>query len=427
MIWNSHENLSREELEELQLLRLKETIERVYDKVPHYHKKMQDANITPSDIKSLRDLTKLPFTLKTDLRDTYPFGLFAVPQREIVRLHASSGTTGKPVVVGYTENDIKTWQDVIARTMYAASVSEDDTIQIAYGYGLFTGGMGIHYGAEKVKASVIPISGGNTKKQIELMEDFGTTVLACTPSYALHLAEVINSQPGLRKRLKLRAAILGAEPWTEQMRTKIEQLLDIEAFDIYGLSEIIGPGVATECEHKDGLHINEDHFIPEIIDPVTLEPKAPGEEGELVFTTITKEGLPIIRYRTRDLTTLNYEKCKCGRTLVRMKKCHGRSDDMLIVRGVNLFPSQIEVALIDLDLTSSHYNLHVDKQGNLDTLRAVVELKEDNNVDVETVHKKVKTYIQNSIGLSFNLDLVAPNELERFTGKSKRVFDTRKN
>jgi phenylacetate-CoA ligase len=427
MIRSQHECLSREELSSLQLSRLQETVQRVYENVPHYRKKMQKAGVVPSDVKSLNDLRKLPFTQKSDLRDTYPFGLFAVPQDEIIRLHASSGTTGKPIVVGYTENDIETWREMIARTMYAANVSEKDTIQIAYGYGLFTGGMGVHYGAERVKARVIPISGGNTKKQIELMEDFETTVLACTPSYALHLAEIINSKPGLRKRLKLKTAILGAEPWTEQMRHQIEDLLKIEAFDIYGLSEIIGPGVAHDCEYKNGLHINEDHFIPEIIDPETLEPKEPGESGELVFTTITKEGFPIIRYRTRDLTTLSYEKCKCGRTLVRMQKCHGRSDDMLIIRGVNLFPSQIEAALIDLGLTSSHFNLHVNREGTLDTLKALVEMKEDGTSDIETLHKKVKSHIQSCIGLNLELELVAPHKLDRFTGKSKRVFDNRKN
>ncbi|WP_462319096.1 phenylacetate--CoA ligase family protein [Marinilabilia sp.] len=427
MIWNQDECLSREQLKVVQLARLQETVKKVYDKVPHYRGKMEKAGVSPEDIKSLEDLRKLPFTLKSDLRDTYPFGLFAVPEHDVVRLHASSGTTGKPIVVGYTEKDIETWREMIARTMYSAGVNEKDTIQVAYGYGLFTGGMGVHYGAEKVKARVIPISGGNTKKQIELMEDFGTTVLACTPSYALYLAEVINSKPGLRERLKLKTAILGAEPWTEQMRKQIEELLDIKAYDIYGLSEIIGPGVAHECMFKNGLHINEDHFIPEIIDPETLEPKTPGEEGELVFTTITKEGIPIIRYRTRDLTSLNYEKCECGRTMVRMNKCQGRSDDMLIIRGVNLFPSQIEAALLDLDMTSPHYNLHVNRDGNLDNLRAVIERKENCTADLETLEKKVKSHIQHCIGLSLDLELVEPNKLERFTGKSKRVFDNRKN
>ncbi len=427
MIWDLNECLSRAEMEQIQLQRLIRTIERVYENVPFYRDKMDIAGLRPADIKSLDDLGKLPFTNKTDLRDTYPFGLFAVSQDEIVRLHASSGTTGKPVVVGYTQNDIETWSDLIVRTMHAARVSSKDTVQVAYGYGLFTGGMGVHYGAEKVGARVIPISGGNTRKQIELMEDFQTTVLACTPSYALHLAEVIKSTPGLRERLRLKTAILGAEPWTEQMRHQIEDLLEISAFDIYGLSEIIGPGVAHECECKNGLHINEDHFIPEIIDPETLESKPPGEEGELVFTTITKEGIPVIRYRTRDLTTLNYEKCACGRTLVRMQKCHGRSDDMLIIRGVNLFPSQVEAALIDLNLTTSHYHLQVSREGTLDKLKAVVEMKEAADTDLENLHRTVQAHIQNCIGLSLELELVEPNGIERFSGKSKRVFDNRKN
>jgi phenylacetate-CoA ligase len=427
MIWNNNESLGRAEMEQTQLVRLQKTIERVYENVAYFREKMEENGIRPADIKTLDDLKKLPFTHKSDLRETYPFGLFAVPQEKIVRLHASSGTTGKPVVVGYTQNDIEIWREMIVRTMYAAGVSEKDTVQVAYGYGLFTGGMGIHYGAEKVGARVIPISGGNTRKQIELMEDFGTTVLACTPSYALHLAEVIKSQPGLRERLNLKTAILGAEPWTEQMRHQIEGLLEIDAYDIYGLSEIIGPGVAHECDRKNGLHINEDHFIPEIIDPETLEPKAPGEEGELVFTTITKEGIPVIRYRTRDLTTLNYEKCACGRTLVRMQKCHGRSDDMLIIRGVNLFPSQIEAALIDLNLTTSHYNLHISREGTLDKLKAEVEINEGSALEDGALHKKVLSHIQQCIGLSLELELVQPNYLERFTGKSKRVFDNRKN
>lgn len=426
MIWDLHECCSREEISSTQLKRLQSTISRVYEKVPYYREKMEELGISPADIKSLSDLQKLPFTDKSDLRKTYPFGLFASDQEEIVRLHASSGTTGKPVVVGYTTQDIETWSELIVRTMHAAEVSAKDTIQIAYGYGLFTGGMGIHYGAEKVKARVIPISGGNTRKQIELMEDFGTTVLACTPSYALHLGEEIKRQPGLRKRLQLKTAILGAEPWTEQMRHQIEDLLEIDAYDIYGLSEIIGPGVAYECEMKNGLHINEDHFIPEIIDPETLETLGTGEYGELVFTTITKEGIPIIRYRTRDLTTLNHETCGCGRTLVRMAKCEGRSDDMLIIRGVNLFPSQIESALIDLNLTSSHYELHVSREGTLDTIKVVVEMREGAEGKIEDLKRKIQSHIAHCIGLSLDLELVEPNKLARFTGKSKRVFDNRK-
>ncbi|WP_291861242.1 phenylacetate--CoA ligase family protein [Marinilabilia sp.] len=427
MNWDLQECCTREEMASIQLKRLQSTIARVYEKVPYYREKMEAQGVKPKDIMSLSDLRKLPFTEKTDLRDTYPFGLFAASQEEIIRLHASSGTTGKPIVVGYTENDIEIWREMIVRTMYAADISAKDTIQIAYGYGLFTGGMGIHYGAEKVKARVIPISGGNTRKQIELMEDFGTTVLACTPSYALHLGEEIKRHPGLRSRLQLKTAILGAEPWTEQMRHQIENLLEIDAYDIYGLSEIIGPGVAYECENKNGLHINEDHFIPEIIDPETLDPLGAGEYGELVFTTITKEGIPIIRYRTRDLTALNYEPCECGRSLVRMSKCEGRSDDMLIIRGVNLFPSQIEAALLDLNLTSSHYELHVSREGTLDKIRAVVEMKEETAGGTELLQRKIRSHIEHCIGLSLDLELAAPNQLERFTGKSKRVFDNRRN
>ncbi len=330
--------MEREELRKLQGERVKTMVQRVYDSVPFYRKKLQEAGIEPGDITTIDDMQKLPFTTKQDLRDNYPFGLFTVPQTDIVRLHASSGTTGKSTVVGYTHNDIQMWSEVVARSLTMAGVGKSDIIQVAYGYGLFTGGLGLHYGAEKVGATVIPISGGNTKKQLQLMEDFGSTVLACTPSYAAYLGEALVEEKIDRRNIKLKAGIFGAEPWTEEMRSQIELLLGIKAYDIYGLSEIIGPGVSMECHCQKGMHIFEDHFIPEIINPDTAEVLPYGELGELVFTPATKEAMPLIRYRTRDLTRLHGETCECGRTLVRMEKCVGRSDDMLIIRGVNVFP-----------------------------------------------------------------------------------------
>lgn len=408
-IWNPHfETMSREKMSSIQTERLLETIERVYYNVPYYRAKMQEAGLGPENIRSIEDLHKLPFTVKQDLRDNYPFNLFAVPMSEIIRVHASSGTTGKPTVVGYTRLDIGIWSEVMARTLSAAHIGKQDFIQIAYGYGLFTGGLGVHYGGEKVGASVIPISGGNTKRQLQLMEDFGSTALACTPSYATYLAEAMEESGIPRENFKLKTGILGAEPWTENMRLEIEKKLQIKAYDIYGLSEIIGPGVSFECEHQCGLHINEDHFIPEIIDPNTCEVLPEGELGELVFTTITKEGLPIIRYRTHDLTRLNYEKCACGRTLVRMNKCTGRSDDMLIIRGVNLFPSQIESVLLELKETSPHYLLEVDRINNLDVLELKVEVEDEFYTDtiseLQNLRKKIQSHIESSTGLSVNVN-----------------------
>ena len=377
MIWNEKiECATREEMKLLQSQRLKETVQRIYHAVPSYRKKMQEAGLTPHDIKGVDDLSRLPFTTKADLRDNYPFGLFTVPMSEIVRLHASSGTTGKPTVVGYTRKDIQMWAEVVTRSLCMAGVHHHDIVQIAYGYGLFTGGLGLHYGTENLGASVIPISGGNTTKQIQLMEDFGSSVICCTPSYALNIAEVMKEQGVDPRSLKLRVGIFGAEPWTEAMRQEIETKLGIKAIDIYGLSEIVGPGVSCECEHQCGMHIQEDHFLPEIIDPETLEPLPPGEIGELVFTTITKEGIPLIRYRTRDLTKLIYEPCICGRTLVRMVKCKGRSDDMLIIRGVNVFPSQIETVLLQMSETEPHYVLIIEREGTLDTVTLMVEVQE---------------------------------------------------
>ena len=431
MIWNeTFECMDRESMRKVQGARLHDMIERVYHNSPFYRKKLQELNISPDDIQSVDDLVKLPFTIKTDLRDNYPFGMFSVPMSEIVRLHASSGTTGKPTVVGYTRKDIGTWSEVMARTLSGAGAHKNDFIQIAYGYGLFTGGLGAHYGAEKIGASVIPISGGNTEKQLQLMEDFGTNVIACTPSYALYLAEAMKEMGIDRSKLKLRVGVFGAEPWTETMRREIEKKLQIKAIDIYGLSEIIGPGVSFECEHQCGLHINEDHFIPEIIDPVTLQPVAEGQEGELVFTTVTKEGLPLIRYRTRDLTSLNYEKCACGRTIVRMKKCTGRSDDMLIIRGVNVFPSQIESVLLEMSEVEPHYLLVVDREDNLDTLTVMVEVQEqffsDEIKQLQDLRKKITHKIQSTLGISVNLKLVEPKTIERTAGKAKRVIDNRK-
>lgn len=424
------ETMSRDQMRVVQSERLRDTVERVYYNIPYYRQRMQKMGLAPEDIKSVDDLKHLPFTTKSDLRDNYPFGLFAVPMSEIIRIHASSGTTGKATVVGYTRHDIGIWSEVMARTFTAAGAGKSDFIQIAYGYGLFTGGLGAHYGGEKIGATVIPISGGNTKRQLQLMEDFGTTVLACTPSYAAYLAETIEESGISRDKLKLRVGVFGAEPWTENMRREIEKRLRIKAIDIYGLSEIIGPGVSFECEHQCGLHINEDHFIPEIIDPDTLEVLPEGELGELVFTTITKEGLPLIRYRTRDLTRLNFDKCACGRTIVRMNKCTGRSDDMLIIRGVNLFPSQIESVLMEMDETTPHYLLVVDRVNNLDTLELQLEVEDrfysDTIGELQALRKKITHAVESATGLSVNVKLVEPKSIERSEGKAKRVIDKRK-
>ncbi|HPT30518.1 MAG TPA: phenylacetate--CoA ligase [Prolixibacteraceae bacterium] len=431
MIWNeSIECASREEMRKIQSERLIDTVQRVYQSVPAYRRKMQEAGLVPGDIKSIDDLAKLPFTTKSDLRDNYPFGMFTVPMSEIVRIHASSGTTGKSTVVGYTRKDLRVWAEVVSRTLMMAGVHREDMVQIAYGYGLFTGGLGMHYGCENIGASVIPISGGNTEKQLQLMQDFGTTVLACTPSYSLFLAEEMEASGIKKEDLKLRVGIFGAEPWTENMRREIESKLGIKAIDIYGLSEIIGPGVSCECEFQAGMHVNEDHFIPEIIDPETLKPLPEGAVGELVFTTVTKEGIPLIRYRTRDLTRLNFEKCQCGRTLVRMEKCKGRSDDMLIIRGVNVFPSQIESVLLEMSETAPHYLLIVERENNLDILKVMVEVQEQFFSDeikmLESLRKKITHKIQSTLGISVEVKLVEPRTIERTAGKAKRVIDNRK-
>ena len=430
-IWNRHfECMERQDLKRVQSEKLVETVERVYFNVPYYRHKMQEAGLGPENIRSADDLHKLPFTTKQDLRDNYPFGLFAVPMSEIVRVHASSGTTGKPTVVGYTRRDIATWSEVMARTLTCAGANRNDFIHVAYGYGLFTGGLGLHYGGEKIGASVIPVSGGNTIRQLQLMVDFGSTVLACTPSYALFIAEAIEEGGIKRDELKLRVGVFGAEPWTENMRREIEEKLKIKAIDIYGLSEVIGPGVASECLIQEGLHINEDHFYPEIIDPVSLEVLPEGEIGELVFTTITKEGLPLIRYRTRDLTRLRYDKCKCGRTLVRMEKCLGRSDDMLIIRGVNLFPSQVESVLLEMSEIKPHYLLVVDRVSNLDTVELQVEVEEayfqDKISQLQALRQKIQNNLESALGVGIKVTLVEPKTLGRSEGKSKRVIDKRK-
>ncbi|MBN1279908.1 MAG: phenylacetate--CoA ligase [Chlorobiaceae bacterium] len=431
MIWNAHyECMGREELRNLQGERLQAMVEKVYFNVPFYRLKLQEKGIEPGDIRTIDDLQKLPFTTKQDLRDNYPFGLFAVPQQEIVRLHASSGTTGKSTVVGYTHNDILMWSEVVARSLTMAGVTKSDIIQVAYGYGLFTGGLGLHYGAEKIGASVIPISGGNTKKQLQLMEDFGSTAIACTPSYAAYLGEALAEEKIDRKNIRLKAGIFGAEPWTEEMRAQIERLLGLKAYDIYGLSEVIGPGVSMECQCQKGMHIFEDHFIPEIIDPETGDVLPYGELGELVFTTVTKEAMPLVRYRTRDLTRLHAETCQCGRTLVRMEKCVGRSDDMLIIRGVNVFPSQIESVLLEMSETKPHYLLVVDRENNLDTIEIQVEVEEqffsDEVKDLEDLRRRIHANIASLLGLSASIRLVEPGTIERSMGKAQRVVDKRK-
>lgn len=430
MIWNQHiETMEREEMRTLQGERLQSMVERIYHNVPFYRKKLQEQGIEPGDITSIDHLRHLPFTTKQDLRDNYPFGLFAVPQEQIVRLHASSGTTGKPTVVGYTHRDIQTWSEVVARSLTMAGVTKHDIIQVAYGYGLFTGGLGLHYGAEHLGASVIPISGGNTKKQLQLMQDFGSTVIACTPSYAAFLGEAIRQQHIAPDDIKLKAGIFGAEPWTEEMRQEIQELLGITAFDIYGLSEIIGPGVSMECSAQQGMHIFEDHFIPEIINPDTGEVLPYGQLGELVFTPVSKEALPLLRYRTRDLTRLHAETCDCGRTLVRMEKCVGRSDDMLIIRGVNVFPSQVESVLLEMNETTPHYLLIVNREHNLDTLEIQVEVQDqffsDEIAELEALQKRILHNIQSTLGISARVKLVEPRTIERSAGKAQRVIDNR--
>jgi phenylacetate-CoA ligase len=432
MIWNEElEMLPREVLEALQLKRLKELIERLYASVPFYRGKMDDQNVRPGDMETLGDLQKLPFTEKDDLRDNYPFGLFAVPLDQVLRIHASSGTTGKPTVVGYTRRDIDTWAELMARTLACGGTHQGDVVHNAYGYGLFTGGLGAHYGAEKLEATVIPISGGNTKRQIMIMQDFGSTVLLCTPSYALNLGEVIEEMNIDVSTIKLRVGLFGAEPWSENMRDELEKKLRIKALDIYGLSEVIGPGVASECiEAKKGLHIFEDHFIAEVINPETGEVLPVGEKGELVFTTITKEAFPVIRYRTKDITRLISEPCACGRTFVRMERVTGRTDDMLIIRGVNVFPSQIEHVLMGIEEVEPHYQIIVDKEGALDVIEVQVEVSEeifsDEVKELELLGSRIAGEIKDMLGISCKVKLVEPRTIQRSEGKARRVIDKRK-
>lgn len=430
MIWNEKmECMSSEDKKALQSERLVKLVKYVYDNVEFYRNRMDEYGVKPEDIKSIDDIVKLPYTTKNDLRDTYPFGLFAAPKSDIVRIHASSGTTGKATVVCYTKKDIDDWSECVARCMSMADVTKDDIIQVAYGYGLFTGGLGAHYGAEKVGAMVVPMSTGNSKKLTTMMVDFGATAIACTPSYLLHLSEVLRDE-GLLDKIKLKAAICGAEPWTEKMRNEIEARLNITAHDIYGLSEIMGPGVACDCKHHAGLHICDDYFYPEIIDPKTLEPVRDGETGELVFTTLTKEGIPLIRYRTKDLTSITHERCECGRTSARISRFKGRSDDMLIIRGVNVFPSQVEAALVDVEEVTPHYMMIVDRENNLDSLEIQVEVDVKYYTDeirgIEKLTKKIAGVIQGALGISAKIKLMGPNSLPRSEGKAVHVIDNRK-
>jgi len=434
MIYNEEfETLPREVLETLQAKRLQQVVQRVYHTVGFYRKAFDKAGVNPDDIKTLPDITRLPFTTKQDLRDNYPFGLFAAPMSSIVRLHASSGTTGRAVVVGYTKRDIDTWSELMARCYVAAGLNKNDIIHNAYGYGLFTGGLGAHYGAEKLGASVIPISGGNTKRQIMILQDFGPTAICCTPSYALNLADQGAAMGGDMRSLQLRVGIFGAEPWSEKMRDEIENKLNLTALNIYGLSEIMGPGVSMEClEGRNGMHVFADHFIVEVINPETGETLPYGEVGELVFTTITKEAFPLIRYRTRDVSRLITEPCRCGRSHVKMDRVTGRSDDMLIIRGVNVFPSQIEAVLVGITGLEPHYQLIVDRAGTMDTLEVQVEVSEHifENADevrsLQNLERNLVKDLKDYLGVNAKVKLVEPKSLQRYEGKASRVIDKRK-
>lgn len=426
-----YETMPREALEAIQLRRLQATLQRVYANVPFYRQKFDEAGITPHDIKRLYDIKHIPFTTKQDLRDNYPYGMFAVPMANIVRIHASSGTTGQPTVVAYTARDIDMWANLMARALSAGGAQRGDIVHNAYGYGLFTGGLGVHYGAEKLGASVIPVSGGNTKRQIVIMRDFAPTVITATPSYSLHLSEVAEEMGVSFQDLSFKFGLFGAEPWSEKMRDEIERKLGLTALDIYGLSEVLGPGVSVEChEAKNGLHISEDHFLPEIINPETGEVLPFGQTGELVFTSLTKEAFPVIRYRTRDISSLNPEPCVCGRTFVRMNRVSGRSDDMLIIRGVNVFPSQIESVLMEMKEVEPHYQLVVDRVENLDTLTVKVEVGEkafsDEVKQLQDLEQKIAKNIKEYLGVSAKIMLVEPKGIQRSEGKAVRVIDNRK-
>jgi len=409
---------------------LQELVSRIYSRVEFYRKKMDSLGVKPADIKSIEDIVKLPFLSKDEMREVYPFGLLASDKTDIVEIHTSSGTTGKPVVDAYTRKDIEIWSEVMARTLASGGTTDKDIVQNAYGYGLFTGGLGAHYGARKIGAMVLPISGGNTKRQIAVMRDFGSTILTCTPSYSLYLAEAAKEEGIDFSQLQLKAGFFGAEPWSENMRKDIEEKLNIKAYDIYGLTEIIGPGVAYECEHQNLLHINEDHFFPEIIDPATGEVLPDGQKGELVFTTLTKEGTPVLRYRTRDITYLVREKCSCGRTSVRMHRILGRTDDMLIIRGVNLFPSQVEQVLLRVDGVEPHYQILVDRRDNLDRLEVRVEMNESLFSDelkfIENKEREIEHALREELLIHSKVKLVEPKSIERSEGKAKRIIDIRK-
>jgi len=431
MIWNKRkETLPESKMRKLQSQALKDLVKRVYDNVPFYKEKMDKLGVSPKDIKSIADISKLPFTTKEEMRETYPLGLLATERKDIVEIHTSSGTTGKPVVDAYTRGDIELWSEVMARTLSMGGVTQDDIIQNAYGYGLFTGGLGVHYGGRKIGATVLPISGGNTKRQLMIMQDFKSTALTCTPSYTLYLAEVMAEENINPQTLALKVGFFGAEPWSDSMRKEIEKKLDLMALDIYGLTEIIGPGVSSECSQKDGLHIFEDVFYPEIINPETGEVLPEGEKGELVITTLTKEGTPIIRYRTRDITYLTRGQCSCGRTSVKMHRLLGRTDDMLIIRGVNVFPSQIEEALLKVEKIEPHYHIFVDRQDNLDSLTVQVEVAEkffsDEVKELEILEKNIKKAIEDTVGIKVGVQLVEPKTVARSEGKAKRVTDNRR-
>lgn len=429
--WNkSMECATVDEIKSLQSFRLSQTVRKVYENVPYYRARMEKSGVTPDDIRTVEDLHKLPFTIKQDLRDTYPYGMFAVPMDEVVRLHASSGTTGKQIVVGYTRNDLEIWSECCARALTAAGATNKDFMHISYGYGLFTGGLGLHGGAEKVGMTVIPVSVGNTKRQINILKDFGSTYMCCTPSYALFLAETMKEMGISKDEIKLKGGLFGAEPWTEEMRQQIQAGLGCKAYDIYGLTEIIGPGVSFECEEQTGMHINEDNFIAETIDPDTGEVLPEGSQGEIVFTCITKEAFPLLRYRTRDIGILTREKCSCGRTLIKMKKPAGRSDDMLIIRGVNVFPSQIESVLLSLGNTAPYYQIIVDRKNNTDTFEIQVEISpemfSDTVKSLEQQEKLIKAGVESTLGISADIKLVEPKTIQRTEGKAVRVIDRRK-
>ena len=423
------ETASRDYLHAVQSARLIKTVKRCYENIPFYKAKFDEIGLKPEDIHSIDDISKLPFTVKQDLRDHYPFGLFAVPREELVRVHASSGTTGKQTVVGYTKGDIDRWSECTARALTAAGATSSDYVHVSYGYGLFTGGMGLHYGAEKLGATAIPVSSGNTKRQVQILQDFGSNVLCCTPSYALFIAETLKEMNVDPSELPLRIGIFGAEPWSENMRTQLENMLKIKAYDIYGLSEIAGPGVAYECCEQSGMHICEDYFYPEIVDPVTLKPLPDGEYGELVFTCIGKEALPLLRYRTRDSSAIAHEKCSCGRTLVKMLRPKGRSDDMLIIRGVNVFPAQVEHVILSLGM-DPNYQIIVDRANNLDIMTVCIEMSDhmfsDSVKQIEAKEKEICGAMQSVLGVSAKVRLVEPHSLPRYEGKASRVIDNRK-